>query len=106
MKMRTGFVSNSSCASFVIQKEWVSTAQIKLVKNHLREVKLDPPRYGQHYRPRDGDEWAIHETDTTLEGSTIMDNIDMRAFLAAIGVPMDHVEFDDNYATWHEWGEL
>jgi len=106
MKVRVGFVSNSSSSSFVIQKEWISPAQIKLIKSHLHKIKKDPAKYGQRYKPRDSDEWAIHETDTTVEGSTIMDNIDMEAFLEAIGVSLDHVEVDDNYATWHEWGEL
>lgn len=88
MKIRTGFVSNSSSSSFVINKNYLSAEQIVLIKNHSEEgLKFDIP-WAE-------DAWFIEETENYIKGNTFMDNFDMRRFLERIGVDMDCVEWDE-----------
>ena len=114
MKTRSGFVSNSSSSSFVIQKSTLTPIQIHLIKEHLEvSRKIDaalPNANGQRriggyrmdengeegewdenlilgrYDISEGDAWTITETDSIIEGSTFMNNFDMNIFLREIGV--------------------
>ena len=102
MKIRSGFVSNSSSSSFILQKEHVTPAQIKLIKNHLhkaRKMNKELDKYDQFF-VKDWDEWHIHETETTLEGFHIMDNFDMEKFFLLIGVPQEAFTFSDRQPIW------
>jgi hypothetical protein len=83
MKTRTGFVSNSSSSSFIIDKKHLTTQQIELIKNHSASEGCDDP-------------WDVEEKGEYVVGSTWMDNFDMEKYLREIGVPMDKVE----------WGEM
>ena len=88
MKIRSGFVSNSSSSSFVIDKRRITAAQFTLIQNHSEE--------GAKYGISDsGDAWFIEDAEMYLKGSTYMDNFDMRLFLERIGVDMTCVEWDD-----------
>jgi hypothetical protein len=93
MKHRQGFVSNSSSASFVIQKKALNPLQFKAIMNHaeyaLTVLKWHP--FGNHDDFL-GDRWEnIKETPFTIEGYTIMDNFGMEKFLQAIGLkPEDY----------------
>lgn len=105
MKIRSGFVSNSSASSFILQKEYVTPAQIKWIKNHLHKArklnqKLDK---GNKFYVGDEDEWHIHETETTLEGSHFIDNFDMERYLLSLGIPSEAFEFFDRETSWDDW---
>ena len=125
MKIRNGFVSNSSSSSFIISKEYLSPHQIKQIRNHLEEAKKFqsvnnlPEEYKDHVRmylrkdgleegvpEKDGwygysycddpnDAWKLEETDTEIKGGTNMTNFDMRAFLEEIGVSKSVVTWGD-----------
>jgi hypothetical protein len=83
MKLRIGFVSNSSSASFVVYKKNVPEAVLDAIRDHLafaiehgfRNVSDIDLKY---LHPTD---WTIIETDTELRGETTMDNFEMNRFL-------------------------
>ena len=61
MKVRNGFVSNSSSASFIISKNILNKIQIK----ELLEYNNSKDNY---------DNWQIYEDQYYIRGDTIMDN--------------------------------
>jgi hypothetical protein len=101
MKIKTDFVTNSSCASFVIEKDKLTNLQIVLIKNHVDAAKM----YSQgKVFSEDGefdfgwpDEWNITETKNSIAGETSMDNFDMLAFLVMIGINEDDVQYEGCY---------
>lgn len=112
MKIRTGFVSNSSSSSFAILKEDLKPEQIIAIKNYIdggkilnEQLKLD--RFNafecEEVAPDAVDAWVFREDDVHLEGSTIMDNFDMEQYIQMIGVDMTKVQWGSHEAPWHEW---
>lgn len=81
MKIRTGFVSNSSSSSFVIRKSYLTVEQIEKIKNHLEVAEKNNNCY----------RWTIIDNPDLIHGYTVMDNFDMQEFLELIGVDMEHV---------------
>jgi hypothetical protein len=89
MKLRNGFVSNSSSSSFVVSLNDITAIQKSQIENHIEEAKM---LFG--WQNTDWDQWHINTKGNLLEGSTIMDNFDMREFLEKIGIDMSKVHFD------------
>lgn len=81
MKIRTGFVSNSSSASFVINKNDLSANQI--------ERLLDYPK-----SDKNEDGWSVTDSGNTINGCTIMDNDAIDDFFIEIGINQDNVNFE------------
>ena len=78
MKVREGFVSNSSSASFVILKKHISAEQLaQLLQFH-------------------GDGWDICENEDTVHGFTDMDNGELRNFMWERGILHSVVDWEDN----------
>ena len=75
MKIRTSFVSNSSSASFIIRKKYLTNEQIK------KTLAFDE------------DGWMLTERLETIEGSTIMDNGHLEDFLKELEIENVY-EFD------------
>lgn len=88
MKLRIGFVTNSSSSSFTIAKSDLTNDQIEKIKNYFEAAK----EVGMN----DFDDgWDINETNFNINGFTYMDNGDMWKFLRLIGVDKNNVEWED-----------
>ena len=89
MKIRMGFVSNSSSSSFVINKKDLTSLQIEQIKHHSElGMRMDIP-----YATSDA--WSINESDETIIGSTWMNNFSMTEFLRNIKVPANVINWSD-----------
>ena len=79
MKIRNGFVSNSSSSSFVIGKNWINGGHLQMI--------LENPNT----------DWEIKEGSDYISGYSHMNNYSMREFLESIGVDMQRVHWGDEY---------
>jgi len=82
MKIRTGFVSNSSSASFIIAKQALTEEQIKSLLE-----------YSDSKENTDG--WIISEEKYFIRGCTFMDNEEIGSFLDSIKIPEESMVFID-----------
>ena len=88
MKLRIGFVTNSSSSSFTIAKSDLTDEQIEKIKNYFEAAK----KVGMN----DFDDlWDIDETNFNIDGFTCMNNGDMLKFLRLIGVDRDNIEWEE-----------
>lgn len=88
MKLRTGFVTNSSSSSFTIARSDLTDKQIEKIKNYFEAAK----EVGMN----DFDDWwDINETNFNISGFTCMNNGDMLKFLRLIGVDRDNIEWEE-----------
>jgi hypothetical protein len=98
MKIRDGFVSNSSSSSFIISKDKLTENQISAIFNYeeiyneLPDIikKCNDMIYG-------AEGWVIEEDDECVRGYTFMDNFGMYEYLSIIGVPISDIQsFESN----------
>jgi hypothetical protein len=104
MKIRQGFVSNSSSSSFVIPLNAITADQKDKIYNHLKEgKKLKMYCCTGSYPCTTFDQWKIFEEDGNLIGATIQDNFDMDAFFGLIGLNPKEAKWDrDGYSYFDE----
>jgi hypothetical protein len=69
MKVRNGFVSNSSSSSFIIDR------------NYLSQVMIDAIIERNNREWDNGDEWTITLTEKYLYFYTHMDNFDLESYI-------------------------
>jgi hypothetical protein len=79
MKIRNGFVSNSSSSSFVIPKDKLTDYQIAGIHNYNEEANKHQ-EYFNFGSPND-DGWFISESEFYISGYCHMDNFDMYEYL-------------------------
>ena len=92
MKIRIGFISNSSSTSFIVSKRVLSEEQIVAIRDHIEYSSKNFPQIGW----ADKDQyWNIDETDEQMRLYTGMDNFDMHEFLMALGVNDDDIKWND-----------
>ena len=90
MKIRNGFVSNSSSSSFIINKDDLSEEQVEKIRNHIKVGQ----KLGIEFCEK-SDAWRIEEKTNTICGFTIIDNFDMEEFLKKIDIPEDKIKWED-----------
>lgn len=87
MKIRNGFVSNSSSSSFVVMKSNLTPSQIEVCKDFHEQCKSYYPD-----RADDIDGWIVSEDDYSFRFYTVMDNFSATEFITKIGVQSCHIE--------------
>ena len=97
MKMRKGFVSNSSSSSFMIHLEDLRADQYnKIMDNDYS----NDPGFDEY------DRWSLETRRSMIIGSVSMDNYDMHYFLTEIvGIDENIIEWDefDNWSGRDDW---
>ena len=95
MKIRKGFVSNSSSSSFVIPKDELTELQKLQIYNHIEEAN----KHSEYYNfgcTNDYDKWYISESEFYINGSCNMDNFDMYEYLLGyMKLPKDIIKWGD-----------
>ncbi len=87
MKIRNGFVSNSSSSSFIIRLDNLTGKQLYQIINHIDEAKeIGFNTYN--------DLWYVNvdTINNIVVCETSMDNFDMYGFVEAIGVDRAKIE--------------
>lgn len=110
MKIRAGFVSNSSSSSFVINKSKLTEEQIYKILNYDSESKKywsSVENYpfkddcDTYYKLNDigisDNGWTLDETDDSIEGWTVMNNFDFRSYMELIGIDIDDKTILEKY---------
>lgn len=106
MKVRIGFVSNSSSSSYVLPKFVVNKEQIEHIVDHynyskilIKKHKFKKDQWGSYDVLGYLDEWNVTINDDYILLHTSMDNFDMHGFLELIGINEKYIIYAG------EWGE-
>lgn len=87
MKIRQGFVSNSSSASFIVRKVNLSQSQRYLIENFEEEALKSDLEY-----PEEASGWSMYEGDEHYSFSTIMDNFHLHEFFEQHGIVVENYD--------------
>lgn len=98
MKIRKGFVSNSSSSSFVVVRDALTDKQEDMIIEYQEWVKFfsnKDDKLKEKFEYYDSDPWDIYIKDDYILGSTSMDNFSFYDYL-------DYIEIDKNFICWDD----
>lgn len=98
MKIRSGFVSNSSSSSFLIPISALKQYQIEMIVDHIDATE----NYNKYHQTdiycEDSERWNIDVNEKCVYGYTFMDNFDMNFFLSEIAnIDQKYIHWGDGY---------
>ena len=91
MKIRKNFVTNSSSASFIIERSKISEDQLDALLDHLNYAKN---KLGWEVDKFLDFEWNIKVDNYYVKGFVIIDNFPMDDFMENIGIDLNNVSWD------------
>jgi len=105
MKIRNGYVSNSSSSSFVILKSDLNDNQKDMIFDHIeyaKEIDEKLVKEGKETKYEYYEDWIIEQDDISLWLHTSMDNFSMWTFLVdEVGVDRNNIfEMGDGWGDY------
>jgi hypothetical protein len=99
MKKRHSFVTNSSSASFLIKKKFLTPKQIQQILDPYPEARRNKHNglfnVGGNLE-RHVKDWKIIESNETITGFTLMENFEIMKYLRLINVKKEYITYKNH----------